>query len=332
MTSADHQVSFKMVDQHHGRRASTRPVHARPQSRPMMAANIPTLELLSVPPPIVRSAVGSVVISAYNEATVIGRGLGRLHDSLGTDIEVIVVCNGCTDGTADAVRRTGHAVRVIELGVASKAKALRAADDAATAFPRVYLDADVLVSGKTIRAVVRHLRRPGALAARPPLVYDTSSGSWVVRRFYRARARLPAVMGSLWGAGLYALSAEGHARLGVFPHVVADDLFVDRLFRPDEIDVVAADPVVVVAPATTSGLLASLRRVVRGNRDLRALPAHGRPLTAGTVRDLVRLARRGPAESLDALVYASLVMSARVLARRRRRAPHRWERDETTRR
>jgi glycosyltransferase involved in cell wall biosynthesis len=279
-----------------------------------------------------------VVIPACNEANVIGRGLGRLFDSLGTGIEVIVVCNGCTDGTADAVRRTGYAVRVLELDAASKATALRAADAAATAFPRVYLDADVLVSGKTIRAVVRHLRRPGALAARPPLAYDTSSCSWVVRRFYRARARLPAVMGSLWGAGLYALSAEGHARLGVFPHVTADDLFVDRLFRPDEIDVVAADPVVVVAPATTTGLLASLRRVVRGNRGLRALPAPGRPLTAGTagtagtVRDLVRLARRGPAQSVDALVYASLVISARVLARRRPRAPHRWERDETTRR
>jgi glycosyltransferase involved in cell wall biosynthesis len=275
--------------------------------------------------------VGSVVIPACNEANVIARCLDRLFDSLGTDIEVIVVCNGCTDDTAAVVRRAGYAVRVIEVDVASKTEALRVADLAATAFPRVYLDADVLVSGRAVRAVLRHLSRPGALAARPPLAYDTSSCSWVVRRFHRARAQVPAVMGSLWGAGLYALSADGHARLGVFPHVVADDLFVDRLFRPDEIDIVRADPVVVVAPATTSGLLAALRRVMRGNRGLRRLPANGRPLTAGTVKDLLRLARRGPSEFVDALVYASMVIIARLLARPRRRAPHRWERDETTR-
>jgi glycosyltransferase involved in cell wall biosynthesis len=300
-------------------------------SRLDMATDISTFQQVSLRRAIPYGAVGSVVVPACNEASVVARGLDLLFDSLGADIEVVVACNGCTDGTADAVRRTGHAVRVIELDVASKARALRVADRAATAFPRVYLDADVLVSGATIRAVVRHLGRPGALAARPPLAYDTSACSWVVRRFYRARVRLPAVMGSLWGAGLYALSAEGHARLGVFPHVVADDLFVDRLFRPEEIDIVAADPVVVVAPATTAGLLASLRRVVRGNRSLRGLLADGRPGTAGTARDLLRLARRGPTELVDAAVYASMVVAARVLARRRVRAP-RWERDETTRR
>ena len=48
--------------------------------------------------------VGSVVIPAHNEANVIGRGLDRLFGSLGTGIEVIVVCNGCTDDTADTAR------------------------------------------------------------------------------------------------------------------------------------------------------------------------------------------------------------------------------------
>jgi glycosyltransferase involved in cell wall biosynthesis len=328
-------VDFKVVSQHHSRRGGDAPSSWTTSTRLMMTADTPTFQLLSGQPATANSAagspVGSVIIPACNEVNVVARGLDRLFDSLGTDIEVVVVCNGCTDDTAGAVRRAGHAARVIELDAASKARALRVADRAATAFPRVYVDADVLVSGTTIRVVVRHLGRPGALAARPPLVYDTSASSWVVRRFYRARARIPAVMGSLWGAGLYALSAEGHARLGVFPQVVADDLFVDRLFRPDEIDIVPADPVVVVAPATTSGLLASLTRVVRGNRGLRGLPANGRSLTAGTVRDLVRLARRGRAERVDALVYASMVVAARVLARRRRREPNRWERDETTR-
>jgi hypothetical protein len=277
-------------------------------------------------------SVGSVVIPAHNEAKVILRGLNRLFDSLGAGIEVVVVCNGCTDGTADVVRAAGHSVTLIELDVASKAEALRAADRVATAFPRVYLDADVLLSGTAAHAVLEHLSQTGALAARPPLVYDTSSSSWVVRRFYRARARMPAVMGSLWGAGMYALSAEGRRRFAEFPLLVADDLFVDRLFRTEEIDIVDTAPVVVVASATASGLLATFRRTFRGNRAIGEIAATGRPGTGATVRDLLRLARRGPTELVDAVVYAAVVIWARALAWTHSRASRVWERDDTSRR
>jgi Glycosyl transferase family 2 len=277
-------------------------------------------------------AVGSVVIPAHNEAQVIGRGLNRLFDSLGSGIEVVVVCNGCNDGTAEVARASGHPLTVIELDVASKAEALRAADRFATAFPRVYLDADVLVSGAAIHAVLEHLSHPGAVAARPPIVYDTSSSSWVVRRFYSARAQIPAVMGSLWGAGMYALSADGRGRFDQFPLLVADDLFVDRLFRADEIDLVGTTPVVVVASATASGLLATFQRTFRGNRAIGEITATERPGTRAAVRDLLRLARRGPAEFVDAAVYAAVVIWARALAWRHPRASRVWERDDTSRR
>jgi cellulose synthase/poly-beta-1,6-N-acetylglucosamine synthase-like glycosyltransferase len=276
--------------------------------------------------------VGSVVIPAHNEAKVIRRGLSRLFDSLGAGVEVIAACNGCTDGTADMVRAAGHRVTVIELDVASKAEALRAADRVATAFPRIYLDADVLVSGTVVHAVLEHLSQPGALAARPPLVYDTSSSSWVVRRFYRARAQLPAVMRSLWGAGMYALSAEGRARFDEFPLLVADDLFVDRLFRPEDIAIVDTAPVVVVASTTAAGLLASLRRTFRGNRAIGDLAATDRPGTRATVRDLGRLAPQGPTELVDAVVYAAVVIWARALAWGHSRTSRVWERDDTSRR
>jgi Glycosyl transferase family 2 len=277
-------------------------------------------------------AGGSVVIPAHNEAQVIRRSLNRLFDSLGSGIEVVVVCNGCTDGTAEAARASGHPLTVIELDVASKTEALRAADTFATAFPRVYLDADVLVNGTAIRAVLEHLSRPGAVAARPPIVYDTSSSSWVVRRFYRARAQIPAVMGSLWGAGMYALSAEGRGRFDQFPFLVADDLFVDRLFGTEEIDIVDTAPVVVVASATTCGLLATFRRTFRGNRAIGDAAATDRPGTGTTVRDLASLACRGPVEFVDAAVYAAVVIWARALAWRHRRGSRVWERDDTSRR
>jgi hypothetical protein len=274
---------------------------------------------------------GSVVIPAHDEAVLIGRCLDRLLDALPAGVEVVVVCNGCTDETATVARATDHPVAVVELSVASKVGALRVADEVATTFPRAYLDADVLVGGATIWALLRHLGRDGALAARPPLVYDTSSSSWIVRRFHRARVELPAVMGSLWGAGLYALSAQGRSRFAELPPVVADDLYVDRLFGADEIDIVDTDPVVVVAPATTRGLLASLRRAFRGNRAAPLPAVAGRPGTRDTVRDLVRLARRGRHELLDACVYATLVVVARGLAWRHPRSSAHWERDGTRR-
>jgi hypothetical protein len=300
--------------------------------RPVDEAGLRRWDLRAVRAPTPAEIVGSIVIPAHNEEKVIGRGLNRLFDSLGTGVEVVVVCNGCTDGTADVARAAGFRLTVIELDVASKAEALRAADRFATAFPRVYLDADVLVSGTAIHAVLEHLSRPGVVAARPPIVYDTSSSSWVVRRFFGARGQIPAVMGSLWGAGMYALSAEGRGRFDQFPLLVADDLFVDRLFRTDEIDIVDTTPVVVLASATTSGLLATFRRTFRGNRAIGEIAALERPGTRATVRDLLRLARRGPAELLDATVYAAVVIWARALAWRHPRASRVWERDETSRR
>ena len=95
-----------------------------------------------------REPLGSVVIPARDEARVIRRTLDALFtDFEPSELEVIVVCNGCADDTARVARASGHPVRVRELRAASKPAALRCADAEATAFPRLYLDADVLLPG-----------------------------------------------------------------------------------------------------------------------------------------------------------------------------------------
>lgn len=77
----------------------------------------------------------SIVIPAHNEALVIGRLLTRLTDDDSTPpLEVIVVCNGCTDDTDD-VARSFQSVRVVATGEAGKANALRIGDSLATVFP-----------------------------------------------------------------------------------------------------------------------------------------------------------------------------------------------------
>ena len=48
---------------------------------------------------------GSIVIPAWNEADAIGRTLVGLFAGLDvSEIDVVVACNGCTDGTAPSQR------------------------------------------------------------------------------------------------------------------------------------------------------------------------------------------------------------------------------------
>jgi glycosyltransferase involved in cell wall biosynthesis len=276
--------------------------------------------------------IGSVVVPAHNEQAVIGACLAPLAPLVadGT-VEVVVVCNGCTDGTAD-VARSFPGVRVVELPVGSKPAALRAGDRAATALPRIYLDADVVLAPEAARAVLARLDgSPGAaVAARPPVRYDAAGSSPLVRRYYRARARIPAVLGSLWGAGVYALSAAGRARFGEFPDLVADDLWVDQLFAAGEVEIVDCPPVTVRAPARTGDLLKVLRRTYRGKAEHHATrPGTAYETSGRTARDVGRLARSGPSGLVDATVYTGLVVAARIAQRMARTDT--WERDDSSR-
>src|SRR5690242_13664181 len=100
-------------------------------------------------------AMISVVIPAYNESAVIKRALNAITDGARFgEMEVIVVCNGCTDDTARQARQIGYPVRVIETMTGSKTHALNLGDAAAGAiFPRVYMDADVVMSVGDLRAL-----------------------------------------------------------------------------------------------------------------------------------------------------------------------------------
>lgn len=268
---------------------------------------------------------GTVIIPAHNEAAVIDRTLALLAPLAARGaVQLIVACNGCTDDTADRARAYSGVV-VLDLPTPSKTGALNAADQAATGWPRVYLDADVELSPAALRAVFTHLSTPGMLAARPPFRYDSTGADPLVRAYYRARMRIPAMGEHLWGAGAYALSAAGHERFAEFPAVTGDDEFVDSLFAPHEKTIVDTDPVVIRTPRTARALHTTLRRVYRGNDELRASAEnqHQGPGAAGLLRSIA-----GPLSAADALAYAGVALAARWRAKGQ---PEGWERDETSR-
>jgi glycosyltransferase involved in cell wall biosynthesis len=274
---------------------------------------------------------GAVIIAAYNEETVIARCLTALTPVLEAgSLQVIVACNGCTDRTA-SIAAAYRGVTVLEIPTASKAAALRAGDAIAVTGPRIYLDADVVMSARTALAVIARLAPGGALAARPPLSFDTAHSGWPVRRWYRVRTRLPSIRAVLWGAGTYALSVAGRGRFGEFPDIVSDDLFIDSLFTATERTIVETDPVVVRAPRTTADLLRILRRTYRTQGDVDLDPGGISTAQRAQLSDLAGLLWRTPLSAVDVAVYAGLIVFARSQVRFARTPAPAWERDVSSR-
>ncbi|HZZ43826.1 MAG TPA: glycosyltransferase [Tepidisphaeraceae bacterium] len=194
----------------------------------------------------------SVIIPAHNESNVITRGLRALTDGANPgDLEIIVVANGCQDDTAEKVRAFGHPdVRVIETNIGSKTNALNLGDQAATGFPRLYLDADVVLSLDSAREISRVLAQGDVLAAAPAVETIYPSGTtWAVRAYYAFWMALPYIQEGMMAAGIYAVSRNGRARFDRFPDVIADDGYFRLLFPPAERVEVRTARSVVSAPA-----------------------------------------------------------------------------------
>ena len=96
----------------------------------------------------------SIIIPAHNESAVIARCLQTmLQDAREDELEIIVVANGCSDDTAAKARAVSPAVRVIDTATPGKSNAINVGDEAATGFPRFYVDADVQLPIHSIRRV-----------------------------------------------------------------------------------------------------------------------------------------------------------------------------------
>jgi poly-beta-1,6 N-acetyl-D-glucosamine synthase len=111
----------------------------------------------------------SVLIAAYNEAPVIARTMAAVLGSTHPPLEVIVVDDGSTDGTADEVQRHYGAdprVRVVRQPNGGKASALDRAIAMSSGEVLVCLDADTLFRTDTVERLTRHFADPqvGAVA------------------------------------------------------------------------------------------------------------------------------------------------------------------------
>lgn len=268
----------------------------------------------------------SIVIPAHNEERVIGRLLDALlaDDAAaggtagGTDI--VVVCNGCTDGTAAVAGARGAGVTVVEIPVPSKHEALRTGDAHARGFPRVYVDADVVIGAADVRALAAALTgrtagdgRAKILAAAPARDIPLAGCAWRVRAYYRVWQRLPAVREGLFGRGVIAVSEEGYGRIAALPPLMADDLAASLAFGPDERLVVDAARVVVRPPRTWADLIRRRIRSATSSAQLESAQGDGpdRPTARTSKADLLGVVRREPRLLPGVVVFLAVALAAR---------------------
>ena len=278
----------------------------------------------------------SVVVPAHNEESVIGRCLGALVAGLdGRRIEVAVVANGCTDQTATVARhfrRDIPGLTVVELDVASKPAALNAGEAVVRAFPRIYLDADIVLDQVAVGGLIETLTTPVSRVSSPRVSFDLGRAHWAVRQFYRAYQHIPYLQDGVIGLGVYGVSEAGRRRFERFPDILADDLFVQRVFRPDE-RVTSPGTFTVHTPQTMTELLRVRSRTSRGSAQLARSDVtdvvDGSRTTTRTMQALLAEVRRRPTEGLAVAVYATVTAAARMNARRFPEGT--WLRDESSR-
>lgn len=210
----------------------------------------------------------SIVIPAHNEQAVIERCLRSvLAEPRPDDLEVIVVCNGCSDDTARLAAEFDPIVTVVETDVPSKSNALNLGDEASTRFPRMYLDADIELMPGALNETLG-LIEGTVHASAPKPVFDTTGASLPVRMFYKAWQQVPYFNESMIGSGVYALSEQGRSRFDRFPDIIADDGFVRLQFESSERRCTNTTGFIVRTPLRMDKLIGIKSRVVAGTDEL----------------------------------------------------------------
>jgi glycosyltransferase involved in cell wall biosynthesis len=253
-------------------------------------------------------------------------------------MQVIVAANGCTDNTAAIARAFAPQVLVIEQTEGSKPRAMNAAKALAVHPICIFLDADVQCTYRSLAAVAQTLTEPGVMAASPALQLDLSRSSWLVKAYYRVWLNLPYITDRMVGSGCFGLSEQALQRIGSFPSIIGDDIWIRSQFTYDERRNVAIDldgyPVYFLVSPPRS-LIDQVRVEARrriGNMQVDALLASDHQAAnyrgAHGLSDIVRTGRKG-ASWTDMAVYvaAKIAVVLRAQWTSLGGAKTHWERD-----
>ena len=278
----------------------------------------------------------SIIIPAYNEAALISETLTfLLADQCLTHVEIVIVCNGCVDQTADKVRlfiaeyadflnTKAISVVIIETEKASKTNAINIGIKQSSFAFYVLLDADILINGSDILTLVEELTDRKLKAISPSIVFDFSQSSFWVRQYYQVASQ------SYYNvdyrlSNVIALSASGVEKIGVLPELIADDDYIRKQFLPAEIAVSKQCEYRFVCAKTFSSLFQVLTRVERGNMQLASYPHQVKQLERP--QGFYRL----PKKSFPFFFIIKLLVVIRAKLQLKLGKITQWERDESNR-
>ncbi|AOS97221.1 Glycosyl transferase family 2 [Microbulbifer aggregans] len=270
----------------------------------------------------------AIIIPAHNESRVIGRLLKALSPAaINGEFEVVVSCNGCTDGTDEMVRNNYPEMRCLNVKQASKVAALNAAEESGLGFPRIYIDADIEIDLDSVRSLIDAVacsKRP--LLAVPTAILKRDEASWIVRKYYSAWMKTIFYREQGFGGGVFALNKPARVKFGSFPDLIADDTYVRRTVGLKNIKVVKNSKAYARVPRTVASLLKVLSRVKLGNRQLNQ--------TIGLCAN--RHSKANAYENLgflELVIYLLINSVAQLLAWKPidKMDSYRWQRDETSR-
>jgi hypothetical protein len=180
--------------------------------------------------------------------------------------------------------------------------------------------------------LARRLERGDVLAVAPTPDINLTGCSWLVRKYYDVRSRLPSSREGIGGSGVYALSEKGRRRFTQFPDVIADDAYVRLQFKPEERETLSFAKSTVFPPRTIRQLIAVRTRAYTGTFELaRRFPelrANKGETNHRTLIALFKELRLWP--GLLIYCYVNILGRCRASIRYRARASV-WERDNTSR-
>ncbi len=298
----------------------------------------------------------SIIIPAYNEArslrllipqlTNLKGGLlmsGQRISEFPKNIEVIVACNGCTDGSAGVVKAFQKALsddsqqdkaisvdlQLIEIDEADKIQAINRGNEAASYFPRVLIDADIDIALPDVIFCASQLIKQQKKAASPAIRFNTSYCDKWVQLYYRA-ARHSSYNTTGLLSNVILLSEAGFNRVDPLPAVIADDEYIRHQFSAEERLVINDVSFRFNCPKTVRSLTNVLTRVHRGNVQLSTVIG---PLTSTDKQkqELRQIFRKAGFSAFMTFMLLKCYVRFRVKLDTWMKREPQWERDETTR-
>lgn len=230
----------------------------------------------------------SIVVPVYNERVLLEHTVpALLREIENKHVELTYVCNGCSDSSAEYLRRTvGDRATILELESPGKTAALNAGDRSVRLYPRFYIDADVIVSSGSLDRLAVVLKRGDIDLVAPRMCFDTS-------RSTKTAAKIMAIWESLPHGRqdgfhhLLGLSQRGRESWLELPPITGDDAYIVAKI-PEARRLVVSDAAATTwAPRDYWSWVRTRARWERGHRELAQLKLN-RPTTQFQRRELAK--------------------------------------------